>query len=324
MKKTRLLEIIREEISTAINEIPYIGGQYDISYDEKENTIEKGILQTAINDAIKAIQDSGMTDPTQITKLIVSKKARQRPDLPTNVKDKLISIDDAILKQALTFDDPKVLKIVRDLANQPKSDINVDMEPFISGNKTFSDKLQSPQTSKAVAKYGNIEEMAFSLVKGEEPSEKLEPRYKKEKFKKVVDTILSKVNDKKTMADIARELGVIQQKIRPVVSALLDVGILQKGETESKSDSNKPKKEKSTGSEPKAAKADKADSDDEAPSGDVEMEKAARSTDALIKQYQNVMDTYKKKKSEDGDKEALEYLKTKQDIVKKYKKAKSL
>ena len=40
MKKTRLLEIIREEISTAINEIPYIGGQYDISYDEKENTIE--------------------------------------------------------------------------------------------------------------------------------------------------------------------------------------------------------------------------------------------------------------------------------------------
>ena len=62
----------------------------------------------------------------------------------------------------------------------------------------------------------------------------------------------------------------------------------------------------------------------EAPSGDVEMEKAARSTDALIKQYQNVMDTYKKKKSEDGDKEALEYLKTKQDIVKKYKKAKSL
>jgi len=98
----------------------------------------------------------------------------------------------------------------------------------------------------------------------------------------------------------------------------------ESGKRGRKADPNKPKKEKSTGSEPKAAKADKADSDDEAPSGDVEMEKAARSTDALIKQYQNVMDTYKKKKSEDGDKEALEYLKTKQDIVKKYKKAKSL
>tara|TARA_Y100000385_G_scaffold264741_1_gene298412 strand:- start:926 stop:1657 length:732 start_codon:yes stop_codon:yes gene_type:complete len=98
----------------------------------------------------------------------------------------------------------------------------------------------------------------------------------------------------------------------------------ESGKRGRKADPNKPKKEKSTESEPKAAKADKADSDDEAPSGDVEMEKAARSTDALIKQYQNVMDTYKKKKSEDGDKEALEYLKTKQDIVKKYKKAKSL
>ena len=98
----------------------------------------------------------------------------------------------------------------------------------------------------------------------------------------------------------------------------------ESGKRGRKADPNKSKKEKSTGSEPKAAKADKADSDDEAPSGDVEMEKAARSTDALIKQYQNVMDTYKKKKSEDGDKEALEYLKTKQDIVKKYKKAKSL
>jgi len=98
----------------------------------------------------------------------------------------------------------------------------------------------------------------------------------------------------------------------------------ESGKRGRKADPNKPKKEKSTKSEPKAAKAAKVDSDDEAPSGDIEMEKAARSTDALIKQYQNVMDTYKKKKSEDGDKEALEYLKTKQDIVKKYKKAKSL
>ncbi len=54
------------------------------------------------------------------------------------------------------------------------------------------------------------------------------------------------------------------------------------------------------------------------------MEKAARGTDALIKQYQGVMDTYKKKKEEEGNEAALAYLKTKQDIVKKYKKAKSI
>ena len=33
------------------------------------------------------------------------------------------------------------------------------------------------------------------------------------------------------------------------------------------------------------------------------------------------MDTYKEKKSTEGDKEALEYLKTKKDIVRKNKKA---
>ena len=76
--------------------------------------------------------------------------------------------------------------------------------------------------------------------------------------------------------------------------------------------------EPTTASEPKPSKVD---FDDEAPSGDMEMEKAARGTDALIKQYQNVMNTFRKKKEEEGNDAAIKYLKTKQDIVKKYKKA---
>ena len=76
--------------------------------------------------------------------------------------------------------------------------------------------------------------------------------------------------------------------------------------------------EPTTASEPKTTKVD---SDDEAPSGDAEVEKAARGRDELVKQYRRVMDTYKEKKSTEGDKEAIEYLKSKQDIVKKYKKA---
>ena len=76
--------------------------------------------------------------------------------------------------------------------------------------------------------------------------------------------------------------------------------------------------EPTTSSSPKITQPD---SDDEAPSGDAEIEKAARGRDELVKQYRRVMDTYKEKKSTEGDKEALEYLKTKQDIVKKYKKA---
>lgn len=105
-----------------------------------------------------------------------------------------------------------------------------------------------------------LNEMAFTLKKGIAPSEKIEPRYKKENFKKVVDLILSKVDGTKTMADVARELGVIQQKIRPVVSDLLDAGILEKGEAESKSGkdvANKPGPKAKAKEEPKA-KAEKA------------------------------------------------------------------
>jgi len=65
----------------------------------------------------------------------------------------------------------------------------------------------------------------------------------------------------------------------------------------------------------------KTPNSDEAPAGDMEMEKAARGRDELTKQYRGVMDTYKKMKAEEGDKAALEYLKTKQNIVKAYKKA---
>jgi hypothetical protein len=105
-----------------------------------------------------------------------------------------------------------------------------------------------------------LNEMAFSLKKGIAPNEKIEPRYKKENFKKIVDLILSKVDDKKTMADVARELGVRQQQIRPVVSDLIDAGILEKGEAESKAGKdipNKPgpKATEKPAAEPKAAKA---------------------------------------------------------------------
>ena len=210
-----------------------------------------------------------------------------------------------------------------------------------------------------------LDEMAFSLKKGIAPSEKIEPRYKKENFKKVVDLILSKVDGKKTTADIARELGIIQQKINPVVSDLLIAGILEKGEAESKAGKdavNKPGPKAKVKEEPKAKKekAEKPakekpeskskskpkdeDEDDElekadkayysseedetptekAPVGDKGMEQKARKQDELIKQYREVMDTYKSKKEEEGDESAKEYLKSKQDIVQKYLKMKKV
>ncbi len=157
MKKTRLLEIIREEIDTAINEIPVIGLEKpeDISYDKESKTTEIGGLAKAINNAIDKIKDNfPEADKKQITSLIVGKKARKSEKIPQDVRDALKKIDDAIGKQRDTLDDPKILKILKDLSNKPKSNIDSEIiDKYISGEKRFSDKLQSPQTARAVDRY---------------------------------------------------------------------------------------------------------------------------------------------------------------------------
>jgi predicted HTH transcriptional regulator len=165
----------------------------------------------------------------------------------------------------MPFNTPDEKKSVTNL----KTDSNITNIETTAGQNIKEEELEEDQ----------LNEMAFALKKGLAPSEKLEPRYKKENFKKVVDLILSKVDGKKTMADVARELGVIQQKIRPVVSDLIDAGILETGEAESKSGKdavNKPGPKAKAKEEPKAkpSSAPKAEPmDDE----DVEAAKAAGS-----------------------------------------------
>ena len=242
MKKTRLLEIIREEIADALNEIPFIGygdegSKYDFAYDDETGKIEKSILGNAIKNAIDVIKSMGVESTPEISKIIVNKGTRTSPNSPPELVSALVAVDDAIAKQRDTFDDTRILNIVNKMANEPKSKIP-DLSKFTSGKKTFSDKLQRPQTEKAIDRILNPKK-----IKVAEPTTSSEP--------------------------IASKPGL----------------------------------------------------DDEAPSGDAEVEKAARSQDEITKQFREVMDTYKEKKSTEGDKEALEYLKTKQDIVQKYKKA---
>jgi hypothetical protein len=164
--------------------------------------------------------------------------------------------------------------------------------------------------------------------------------------------------------DIANELGTIQQKINPLVNILIDYGILSKGESVTgvtkKTPSDKPKKEKpeSTGKRGRPAGTktatrtpgddgfdDVSYSDEEvedtyykdededildtekAPAGDVEMEKAARGKDELVKQYKSEVEPELKNKiakAKEGDKEAMAWLKSKQDIIKKYNQAKQV
>jgi len=151
MKKTRLLEIIREEIADALNEIPFIGpkSQYDLAYDKETGEVQKNILGSAIKNAVDVIKGMGVESTPEIAKIIVGKKARTSPNSPPELVSALVAVDDAVAKQRDTFDEPKILQIVSKMANEPKSGIP-DMGKYISGEKTFADKLQFPQTEKAV------------------------------------------------------------------------------------------------------------------------------------------------------------------------------
>jgi hypothetical protein len=199
-------------------------------------------------------------------------------------------------------------------------------------------ELMKTGVAEVALEEDQLNEMAYDIIISQ-PNElarlqdKIKDSTKKgeQKLAKALEIIQKTKKEGKPIRqrDIANEMGLIQQEINPLINKLIDVGILEKGEsvtgvTKKKitdKPQGKPAKEK-VAATPKTEP--KPPSSDEAPAGDSEMEKAARGRDELTKQYRGVMDTYKKMKAEEGDQAALEYLKTKQNIVKAYKKAQTV
>lgn len=244
----------------------------------------------------------------------------------------------------------RLLEIIREeISSALRENENLDAiakkkkEEYLKAAQNALNAEKAETAKSGALEEDQLNEMAFALEKGLAPSEKLEPRYKKEKFKKVVDLILSKVDGKKTMADVARELGVIQQAIRPVVSDLLAVGILEKGEAESKSGkdvANKPGPKAKAKEEPKekAEKSPKAKSEKSEPVDSEDKEaiqsmgsdptakklgKIASRKDEIVKAYRNLEPQKQDKiaKAKAGDKEAVDWLKnTWTPILKAYNK----
>jgi hypothetical protein len=128
-----------------------------------------------------------------------------------------------------------------------------------------------------------LDEMAYNIVlSNPEKLAKLKdeikdsPKAGKKLLYQVIDIIQRDKKENKPIRqrDIANELGIIQQKINPLVNLLIDYGILDKGESVTgvtkKAPSDKPKKEKpestgkrgrpaSTTSAPKKATLTKGD-----------------------------------------------------------------
>jgi hypothetical protein len=290
MKKSRLLEIIREEISTALSEITMV--------DKKTDATEAGEIAKKEEKDLPTVQAA-----------IKTAKTTGKP----------VSVAEEDLNEIPDFGG-RFDKQVADKYGEEDT-LEAAMEKVV--NRTLSDR----GIAKAdVAKMG------------------------KEDLKGLLKTIRQQISGKGQVPDVAQALkkqtefddsGSKLQDNQTNNAILKALGLKEPGQRGRKADPNKPEKPASTGKKGRPAgsgekKAVRTPGDDgfdkveyvdadvediettQAPAGDIEMEKAARKGDELIKQYRDVMNTYKEMKSGEGEEAAKEYLKSKQNIVKKY------
>jgi len=291
MKKSRLLEIIREEIGAVLSEV----GQ---SPEEAKATnlaiqAEKAKIAAA-QKQLQQLQKTGVSEAEDLNEVPdFGGRFDQKVAAKYGEEDTLEAAMEKVVNRTLS--DRGISKA--DVAKMDKNDLK-DLLRTI--RQQISGKGQIPAVAQALKKQIEFDDSG------------------------------SKLQDNQTNNAILKALGLITPKPRG-----------------RKADPNKPEKPASTGKKGRPAGAPKAekvatrtpgddgfdkveysDSEDiettQAPAGDAEMEKAARGRDELTKQYRGVMDAYKKMKAEEGDQAALEYLKTKQNIVKAYKKAQTV
>jgi hypothetical protein len=291
MKKSRLLEIIREEIGAVLSEV----GQ---SPEEAKATnlaiqAEKAKIAAA-QKQLQQLQKTGVSEAEDLNEVPdFGGRFDQKVAAKYGEEDTLEAAMEKVVNRTLS--DRGISKA--DVTKMDKNDLK-DLLRTI--RQQISGKGQTPAVAQALKKQIEFDDSG------------------------------SKLQDNQTNNAILKALGLVTPKPRG-----------------RKADPNKPEKPASTGKKGRPAGAPKAekvatrtpgddgfdkveysDSEDiettQAPAGDAEMEKAARGRDELTKQYRGVMDAYKKMKAEEGDQAALEYLKTKQNIVKAYKKAQTV
>lgn len=273
MKKSRLLEIIREEINEALNVLVTNkkGETTTMPFntpDEKKNieALKKDANITNIETtAGQNIKEEDLNEEPdfggQLDKKVAAKYGEEDTlEAATEKVTNRVLSDKGITKADVAKMDAQELKALLK-----------DIRAFISQKK------QSPEVTAALEKQKEFDDSGSNL------------------------------QDNQTNKAILRVLGFGSKKG-------------PKGPTKSKAE--KPAKEKApkntTEKAPKAKTEPKTSNSDEAPAGDAEMEKAARKGDELIKQYRDVMNTYKEMKSSEGEQAAKDYIMSKQNIVKKY------
>ena len=307
MKKSRLLEIIREEITSTLKEAATTYAGKSAVDDLKDDKAFGGLSGDAKADAIEKLS-SGGTVTIGEEKV---KKLAEKYQLDEDTINEMASVIQT-KKVLQKLGDEAKLKIVQDVEKETLEQFKKN--PIVSSDGRLARKLEPEEVTgkRDTRGYGADFERNFKKKAGMDFLDfttsidiELKKKFPEEKFTPGLAT-------NTTEKDAANQItGKTPDKKGP------------KGPTKPKAENPaKEKTPKDTAEKaPKAKTEPKSTESDEAPAGDAEMEKAARGRDDLTKQYRGVMDTYKKMKAEEGDQAALEYLKTKQNIVKAYKKA---
>jgi hypothetical protein len=305
MKKSRLLEIIREEITSTLKEAATTYAGKSAVDDLKKDKAFGGLTGDAKTDAVEKLNSGGTVTIGEEK----AKKLAEKYQLDEETINEMASVIQT-KKVLQKLGDEAKLKIVQDVEKETLEQFKKN--PIVSSDGRLARKLEPEEVTgkRDTRGYGADFERNFKKKAGMDFLDfttsidiELKKKFPEEKFTPGLAT-------NTTEKDAANQItGKTPDKKGP------------KGPTKAKEE--KPAKEKASKAEksPKAKAEPKTSNSDEAPAGDAEMEKAARGRDDLTKQYRGVMDTYKKMKAEEGDQAALEYLKTKQNIVKAYKKA---
>jgi len=163
MKKARLLEIVREEISSALNEIPDFGGQLDKGVSQKYG--EEDTLQSAVD----AIVDETLAD-MGVTLEDLKKDETKATEALTSIREKVLGAKRKGISQDSRVKD----------ALEKQQDIEVDTLGGISGKE-----LQQNQTNNAIKKaLGLIKpgKQGRKASKKKEETPKAEPKSKESKL----------------------------------------------------------------------------------------------------------------------------------------------
>ena len=286
MMKTGVAEVALEE--DTLNERPFIDSAFDITGTSPEN-FNQDSLQNAIDDAVKVLQKE---NPDADVKKLAGELQKVNSAKNLGPKSKL---------------SPELKNALQKVANI------IEKQGEIFGNKSKIDDL-------------------IKLAKDPSQIDRLE------KLKLKGYTFI--LGNAQAVTAIEKSLGL---KPKNNDSLLAD-----KTKSTEKPKAEKPAKEKTPKAEktPKTRVATRTKGDDgfdtveysdvededvfdteTAPAGDKEVEKAARNRDELIKQYKTEVEPELKDKiakAKSGDTEAMSWLKSKQDIIKKYNQAKQV